>query len=45
MGNLITYVWPNKLMFKQKVRILMVGLDTAGKTTILNKIKNTPTPI
>ena len=39
MGNLITSVWQKLFNFKQDVRILMVGLDAAGKTTILYKLK------
>lgn len=39
MGNLITSVWDKFFAFKQDVRILMVGLDAAGKTTILYKLK------
>ena len=39
MGNLITSVWSKLFNFNQDVRILMVGLDAAGKTTILYKLK------
>ena len=39
MGNLITNVWSRLFAYNQEVRILMVGLDAAGKTTILYKLK------
>ena len=38
MGNFITNVW-SKLFAMEDMRILMVGLDAAGKTTILYKLK------
>ena len=38
MGNFINNVW-SKLFAMQDMRILMVGLDAAGKTTILYKLK------
>jgi GTPase SAR1 family protein len=38
MGNLLSSVWA-KLVSKKDMRILMVGLDAAGKTTILYKLK------
>lgn len=38
MGNLFSYVL-NRLLGKEDVRILMVGLDNAGKTTILYRLK------
>jgi GTPase SAR1 family protein len=38
MGNLFSAVWA-KLVSKKDMRILMVGLDAAGKTTILYKLK------
>ena len=38
MGNLFGSIW-EKLAGKQERRILMVGLDAAGKTTILYKLK------
>ena len=37
MGGSISGLW-NKLFGKKEVRILMVGLDAAGKTTILYKL-------
>ena len=39
MGNLISNVWSRFFSFNQDVKILMVGLDAAGKTTILYKLK------
>jgi ADP-ribosylation factor protein 1 len=38
MGMTISKVW-DRLFGKQEMRILMVGLDAAGKTTILYKLK------
>jgi len=38
MGLAFTKIW-TRLMGKQEMRILMVGLDAAGKTTILYKLK------
>merc|ERR1712222_82677 len=38
MGVVFTKVW-ERLISKQNVRMLMVGLDAAGKTTILYKLK------
>ncbi|KAF5397224.1 hypothetical protein P879_04180 [Paragonimus westermani] len=38
MGNLITNLF-SRLFGKKEMRILMVGLDAAGKTTILYKLK------
>jgi len=38
MGNLLNKIW-NKLVGSKEMRILMVGLDAAGKTTILYKLK------
>jgi len=38
MGNLFASIW-DKLFGKKEMRILMVGLDAAGKTTILYKLK------
>lgn len=38
MGMLLTKVW-DKLNFKKKAKIILVGLDGAGKTTILMKLK------
>merc|ERR1712048_621992 len=38
MGLLMSKVW-ERMMSKTELRILMVGLDAAGKTTILYKLK------
>jgi len=38
MGNALAKVW-KKMFSKKEMRILMVGLDAAGKTTILYKLK------
>jgi len=38
MGNIFGNVW-KKMFGKKEMRILMVGLDAAGKTTILYKLK------
>ena len=38
MGNTFTKMW-NKLFPEKEYRILMLGLDNAGKTTILYKMK------
>ena len=38
MGIFLSKTW-SALMSKRDVRILMVGLDAAGKTTILYKLK------
>jgi len=38
MGNIFTKMF-HKLFAKREMRILMVGLDAAGKTTILYKLK------
>lgn len=38
MGNLLSTVW-SRLLGREDVRILMVGLDNAGKTTILYHLK------
>merc|ERR1712230_254737 len=39
MGVLMSKVWEGFLSSKKDCRILMVGLDAAGKTTILYKLK------
>eukprot|EP00455_Lapot_gusevi_P044471 TRINITY_DN5559_c0_g1_i2.p1 TRINITY_DN5559_c0_g1~~TRINITY_DN5559_c0_g1_i2.p1 ORF type:complete len:183 (+),score=28.17 TRINITY_DN5559_c0_g1_i2:49-597(+) len=38
MGLLFSRVWAALFGSKQEVRILILGLDNAGKTTILNKL-------
>ena len=38
MGLAFTKIW-QRMIGKQEMRILMVGLDAAGKTTILYKLK------
>jgi ADP-ribosylation factor protein 1 len=38
MGNFFAKLW-NKLTSNQEVRIIMIGLDNSGKTTILYKLK------
>ena len=38
MGSIFSKVW-TRLVGKKEMRILMVGLDGAGKTTILYKMK------
>ena len=38
MGFIFSKLW-TKLLGKKDVRMLMVGLDAAGKTTILYKLK------
>merc|ERR1719185_11130 len=39
MGLLMSKVWDRMLGYKKEMRILMVGLDNAGKTTVLYKLK------
>lgn len=38
MGNIVTKLW-NRLSGFREMRILLLGLDNAGKTTILYKLK------
>ena len=38
MGSVFSGIF-NRLVGKKEMRILMVGLDAAGKTTILYKLK------
>ena len=38
MGLAFAKIW-DRMFSKQEMRILMVGLDAAGKTTILYKLK------
>merc|ERR1711971_263140 len=38
MGNLFTNIW-KRMVGTREMRILMVGLDAAGKTTIVYKLK------
>ena len=39
MGNWITNVWDRLFGEKRDMKIVVVGLDAAGKTTILNKMR------
>jgi small GTP-binding protein len=39
MGNLLASVYNRFAAFKKDVRILLLGLDAAGKTSILYKLK------
>ena len=39
MGNWITNVWDRLFSEKREMKIVIVGLDAAGKTTILNKMR------
>jgi small GTP-binding protein len=39
MGILASRIWQSIFNLKREMRILMVGLDAAGKTTILYKLK------
>merc|ERR1711865_370646 len=39
MGLLMSKVWDRMINSKKEMRILMVGLDAAGKTTVLYKLK------
>jgi len=38
MGGKLSTLW-NLMFHKREVRVCMIGLDAAGKTTILNKLK------
>lgn len=38
MGQIFSYMWKN-MVSEKEVRIVMIGLDAAGKTTILYKLK------
>ena len=38
MGSLFSKIW-ERMLGSKEMRILMVGLDAAGKTTILYKMK------
>merc|ERR1712021_296200 len=39
MGLLMSKVWDRMINSKKEMRILMVGLDAAGKTTVLYRLK------
>ena len=39
MGNFFTNVWDRLFGEKREFRLVIVGLDAAGKTTILNKMR------
>ena len=39
MGNWITNVWDRLFGEKREFKLVIVGLDAAGKTTILNKMR------
>ena len=39
MGGIFSSAWTRLFRLKKDVRILMVGLDAAGKTTVLYKLK------
>ena len=39
MGSIFTKIWDRMAYGNKEMRILMVGLDAAGKTTILYKMK------
>ncbi len=39
MGGIFSSAWNRLFRLKKDVRILMVGLDAAGKTTVLYKLK------
>lgn len=39
MGNLFKKLFSSQNMLKQQSKILMLGLDAAGKTTILYSLK------
>ena len=39
MGNWFTNVWDRLFGEKRELKLVVVGLDAAGKTTILNKMR------
>ena len=39
MGNWITGVWDRLFSEKREMKIVIVGLDAAGKTTVLNRMR------
>ncbi len=39
MGNWITNVWDRLFNEKRELKLVIIGLDEAGKSTILNKMR------
>lgn len=39
MGNWFTNVWDRLFNEKREFKLVIIGLDAAGKTTILNKMR------
>ena len=39
MGNWFTNVWDRLFVEKREFKLVIVGLDAAGKSTILNKMR------
>ena len=39
MGNWFTNVWDRLFGEKRELKLVIVGLDAAGKTTIINKMR------
>ena len=38
MGNLFTSIWDKPIVNDDEINLILVGLDGAGKTTILYKL-------